>query len=149
MDSNLYAFGTGLKYTYLNDLYAQVGLNELIVTSFDGGAVAADTISFTVTETGINLEPSQLLGLSASPNPFTAATSISFEIFESGLTSIAIFDLTGRTISVIQDQELLAGKHTIQWDGIDQNGNLVSAGLYLCRIESGGIVETTGMCLLR
>ena len=149
-DGNLYAFGTGLKYTYLDDLYAQTGSNQLIVTSYyEGISAAADTINFVVTGTGINLEPSQLLRLSASPNPFTAVTSISFEIFEPGLTSISIFDLAGRTISVIQDQELLAGKHTIQWGGIDQNGNSVAAGLYLCRIESGGVVETTGMCILR
>lgn len=150
MDSNLYAFGTGFKYTYFDDFYAQVGANELIVTSYDGGlAVAADTINFTVTGTGISLEPSRLHELTVTPNPFVSTTSISFEIFEPGLTSVVIFDLAGRTISVIQDQELLAGKHTIQWDGIDQNGNLVSAGLYLCRIESGGVVETAGMCLLR
>ena len=61
-DGYLYAFGTGLKYTYLDDLFAQVGANELIVTSFDEGvAVAADTINFTVTGTGINLEPAYLV----------------------------------------------------------------------------------------
>lgn len=37
IDGNLYAFGAGLKYTYLDDLFAQVGANELIVTSFNEG----------------------------------------------------------------------------------------------------------------
>ena len=150
IDWNLYAFGTGLKYTYLDDLFAEVGSNELIVTSFDGGvAVAADTINFTVTGTGISLEPSHRLGLCASPNPFHSSATVSFELSEPGFTLIEVYDLSGRIVSVLESAELTAGEHSIQWDGRKQNGEPVSAGLYLCRIQSGGISETTGLCLLR
>ena len=150
-DGYLYAFGTGLKYTYSEDyFYADVGPNELIVTSFDGGvAVAADTINFTVTQTGITLEPSSRLALCASPNPFHSSTSISFELSEPGYTSIEVFDLSGRMVSVLESAELTAGEHSIQWNGSSQNGEPVSAGLYFCRIQSGSITETTGLCLLR
>jgi len=149
MDWNLYAFGTGLKYTYLDDLYAQAGMNELIVTSFDGGAVAADTISFMVTGTGINLEPSSVFNLVASPNPFLSGTTISFELAESSFTSIQIFDLAGRIVVALADSDLNQGSHTFQWNGCTEDGQPVSAGLYLCRIESGGVAGTTGLCLLR
>ncbi|MCD4700438.1 MAG: T9SS type A sorting domain-containing protein, partial [Candidatus Aegiribacteria sp.] len=149
-DWNLYAFGTGLKYTYLNDLFAEVGSNELIVTSFDEGVpVAADTISFTVTGTGISLESTRRLGLCASPNPFHSSASISFELSEPGYTSIEVYDLSGRIVCSLNDSELSAGEHSVQWDGRRQNGEPVSAGLYLCRIQSGSIAETTGLCLLR
>ncbi len=150
MDWNLYAFGTGLKYTYRDDLLAEVGSNELIVTSFDGGAaVAADTINFTVTQTGITLEPSHRLGLCASPNPFHSSAFISFELSEPGFTSIEVYDLSGRIVSTLESSELAAGAHTVNWDGRSQNGEPVSAGLYFCRIQSGSITETTGLCLLR
>ena len=150
-DGNLYAFGTGLKYTYREDcFYADVGPNELIVTSFDGGtAVAADTINFTVTQTGITLEPSSRLALRASPNPFYSVASISFELSEPGWTSVTVYDLSGRIIRTLENSELGAGQHSIVWDGRRKNGEPVSAGLYLCRIQSGGISETTGLCLLR
>ena len=149
-DWNLYAFGTGLKYTYLDDLFAEVGSNELIVTSFDEGVpVAADTVSFTVTGTGINLEPSHRLGLCVNPNPFHSSASISFELSEPGYTSIEVYDLSGRMVSVLESAELTAGEHSIQWNGSSQNGEPVSAGLYFCRIQSGSITETTGLCLLR
>ena len=150
MDWNLYAFGTGLKYTYLDDMFAEVGSNELIVTSFDEGVpVAADTVSFTVTGTGINLEPSHRLGLCVNPNPFHSSASISFELSEPGYTSIEVYDLSGRMVSVLESAELTAGEHSIQWNGSSQNGEPVSAGLYFCRIQSGSITETTGLCLLR
>ncbi|MCK5117515.1 MAG: PQQ-binding-like beta-propeller repeat protein [Candidatus Aegiribacteria sp.] len=150
-DGNLYAFGTGLKYTYREDyFYADVGPNELIVTSFDGGAsVTADTINFTVTQTGITLEPSSRLTLSASPNPFYSTASISFELSEPGWTSVTVYDLSGRIVRTLENSELGAGHHSIVWDGRKENGEVVSAGLYLCRIQSAGISETTGLCLLR
>ena len=150
-DGNLYAFGTGLKYTYKEDyFYADVGPNELIVTSFYAGtAVAADTINFTVTQTGITLEPSTRLALCASPNPFYSEASISFELSEPGWTSVTVYDLSGRIVRTLENSELGTGQHSVVWDGRRENGEAVSAGLYLCRIQSGGISETTGMCLLR
>ncbi|MCD4848100.1 MAG: PQQ-binding-like beta-propeller repeat protein [Candidatus Aegiribacteria sp.] len=150
-DGNLYAFGTGLKYSYREDyFYADIGSNELIVTSFDeGAAVAADTINFTVTQTGITLKPSSRLALCASPNPFYSAASISFELSEPGWTSVTVYDLSGRIVRTLENSELGTGQHSIVWDGRRKNGEPVSAGLYLCRIESGGISETTGLCLLR
>ena len=87
-DGYLYAFGTDLKYTFKEDyFYADVGMNELVVTSYDDGvAAAADTISFTVTGTGINLDPSRVFDLAVTPNPFVSNASISFELSEAGLT---------------------------------------------------------------
>ena len=149
-DGNLYAFGTGLKYTYLDDLFTQVGANELIVTSFDDGlAVAADTINFVVTGTGIHLAPSRLFGLSVSPNPFRSSATISFHISESGYTSIQVFDLSGRIVSTIENSNRSSGQHSCLWSGRNQDGEAVSAGLYLCRIQSGETSETIGLCLLR
>ena len=150
-DGYLYAFGTGLKYTYRDDwFYADVGTNELIVTSFDGGtAVAADTISFTVTGTGIALDPSPRLRLNASPNPFHSMTTVSFELSAPGHTSVEIFDLSGRLVRTLVSSDLDEGVHSIPWAGYGESGELVPSGLYLCLIRSGDIMETTGMCLLR
>ena len=150
MDWNLYAFGTGLKYTYLDDLFADVGSNELIATSFDGGvAVAADTINFTVTGTGISLEPTRLHELTVTPNPFHSSVSISFELYEPGWTSIAVYDLSGRIVRTLENSEIGSGHHSIIWDGRKENTEPLSAGLYICIIQSGGVTETTGLCLLK
>ncbi|NOQ23715.1 MAG: PQQ-binding-like beta-propeller repeat protein [Candidatus Aegiribacteria sp.] len=150
-DGNLYAFGTGLKYTYREDyFYAEVGSNELIVTSFDeGSAVAADTINFTVTQTGITLEPSSRLALCASPNPFYSEATISFELSKPGWTLVTVCDLSGRIVRTLENSELGTGQHSIIWDGRRKNCEPVPVGLYLLRIQSGGISETIGLCLLR
>jgi len=150
-DWNLYAFGTGLKYTYLDEtLNPEVGWNELVATSFDNGvAAASDTVNFYINPTGIEFEPSRRLLLTGSPNPFFLSTELSFSLSEPGFTSVEIYDLSGRCISNLVENDLSEGNHTVNWGGTDQHGEKVSAGLYLCRIQSGGVIETTGLCLLR
>jgi len=116
-DSNLYAFGTGLKYTYRDDLFAEVGANELIVTSFDGGiAAAADTVNFTVTGTGINTEPSSLLALCASPNPFSSSLSISYSLPEPAEAELSIYDLSGRLVEILEMGSMPSGEQTLTWN---------------------------------
>ena len=121
-----------------------------IVTAFgEGIAVAADTVNFTVTETGIGLEPAPRLGLCASPNPFRSTVSISFALSKPGYTSIKVYDLSGRIICSLTESELGAGQHSYVWDGTNQSGEPVASGLYICRIQSGEISEITRLCLLR
>jgi len=150
-DGYLYAFGTGLKYTYKEDFfYTDLGSNELIVTSWNNGtAVAADTINFTVTQTGITLEPSRHMSLRVSPNPMQSTASFSFDLDESGKVSLSLYDLTGREVTSLVSQELVSGTHSFQWNGCGDDGHLLSSGLYLCRINCGGVTETTGLCVLR
>lgn len=150
MDWNLYAFGTGLKYTYLDDLYAVVGQNELVVTSFSGGAAAAaDTVSFTVTGTGINPEQPFQPRISVSPNPFVSTAYVSFDLAEPSMTTVKIYDVTGRAVAVLVDSELPAGEHTLRWNGTCGSGENAAPGLYFCRIQAGSLDGTAGLCLLR
>ncbi|MCD4708005.1 MAG: PQQ-binding-like beta-propeller repeat protein [Candidatus Sabulitectum sp.] len=149
-DGYLYAFGTGLKYTYKEDFfYADLGANELIVTSWDDGiTIASDTINFMVTQTGITLEPSRHLNLHASPNPFKSSAAISFELTDPGFVTLKVFDLTGRSVTTLLDNELVRGEHSVQWNCCCENKQPVSSGLYFCRIESQRVIETIGLCLL-
>ncbi len=116
-NDSLYAFGTGLKYTYRDDLYADVGANELILTSFNGSvAAAADTISFTVTDTVIYQEPSHPLDLRAGPNPFSSIVTISFNLPEYTAVELSVFDLSGRLVDNLLENSMPSGEHTLIWN---------------------------------
>jgi outer membrane protein assembly factor BamB len=145
-DGYLYAFGTGLKYTYRDDLYADIGINELIVNSFDNGVeVAADTVYFTVTGTGISPQTTRHFHLAAVPNPVFSHTSISFETMAAGITSVEIFDLSGRLVATLFNGQMNSGTHMIEWN----TGTGTASGLYLCNVRCGGVSETVLLSLLR
>ena len=89
------------------------------------------------------------IDLSPNPNPFHSSVNISFELAEAGMTSVTVYDLSGRAVRTLEHMYLAAGQHSVIWDGREGEGADVSAGLYVCRVQSGGISETTGLCLLR
>ncbi|MGH7730197.1 MAG: FlgD immunoglobulin-like domain containing protein [Candidatus Eiseniibacteriota bacterium] len=77
--------------------------------------------------------------LPASPNPFRRSTSVRFELSERAPVRLEIFDLRGARVAALIDGAVLpAGGHATTWDGRDQTGRLVPAGIYLVRLEAGG-----------
>jgi outer membrane protein assembly factor BamB len=89
------------------------------------------------------------LSISVSPNPFISDVSISFELPETGYVSIGIYDLAGRYICTLEESELGPGNRTYVWNGSDDVGRTVPGGLYVCRIQFDGMIETRNLCKLR
>ncbi len=83
------------------------------------------------------------------PNPFNANTVISFSLAEAGHTKVAIYNILGQKITTLLDDYRPPGDHLVMWDGKNDNGEPVSTGIYLYRIESGSFVEAKKMTLIR
>jgi hypothetical protein len=83
------------------------------------------------------------------PNPFNNMTFIPFEIEENNKVSIDIYDVQGRHIYTVINEEFNLGKHTVHWSGMDKNNNQVSSGLYFYTLRSGNFVETKKLLLLK
>jgi hypothetical protein len=84
------------------------------------------------------------------PNPFNPATTIVYSIERDGPVTMAIYDIAGRRIRSLMDGKMTeAGRHTITWDGFDNNGRQVSSGVYFCRFTSGDTDSSSKMILLR
>jgi hypothetical protein len=89
----------------------------------------------------------ELLG--AEPNPFNPSTTIRFRLPEATSVTLKIYDVTGRTLRLLQRGVLPAGEHGIQWDGRDAGGRLVSSGVYLYAITAGEIDTVEKLVLLK
>jgi hypothetical protein len=78
-------------------------------------------------------------GISATnyPNPFNPETSIRFHLPQSGLTEICVYNLKGQMVRRLLSDNLVAGTHTVQWNGRDAINQPVASGMYLYRIVSG------------
>lgn len=95
-------------------------------------------------------EPANGAGvLTASPNPFNPRTTIRFALPHAGAARLAVYDLAGRLVRTLVDGSLPQGASEVVWDGRDAAGRSVATGAYVARLESGGIVATTGLGLLR
>lgn len=78
------------------------------------------------------------------PNPFNPTTTIRFSLARPSLVSLKIFDLLGREIATLVHDFRSAGVYTVRWEGKD-----VSAGMYVCRLQTEGFIASQRMLLLR
>ncbi|HEX9973273.1 MAG TPA: T9SS type A sorting domain-containing protein [bacterium] len=71
------------------------------------------------------------------PNPFNSITTIEYKISQMDLVTIEIYDLLGQKIRTLIKQIQPSGYHHVQWDGHDDQVNLLPTGIYLCRLMVG------------
>jgi len=84
------------------------------------------------------------------PNPFNPSTAIAYELERPGLTSLEIFDLSGRLIrSILTPTMQPAGSYQLRWDGADDRGRAQPSGVYLYRLRSGTGAASRPMVLTR
>jgi flagellar hook assembly protein FlgD len=63
---------------------------------------------------------------------------IRFRLAQRGHAALTLFDAAGRRVRSIVSSELHSGVHSVRWDGRDDAGHRVHAGLYFYRLEAGG-----------
>jgi hypothetical protein len=79
------------------------------------------------------------------PNPFNPATTISFTLPSNSLVSLTIFDILGRKIaSLVNNETLSAGNYTKQW-----NASGCSSGIYFYQLKAGTFSDTKKLLLIR
>jgi outer membrane protein assembly factor BamB len=75
----------------------------------------------------------------AVPNPFVVGTSIRFELAGPSKVSVRLFDVGGRALrSLAEDVSMAAGPQALRWDGCDERGRAMPAGVYFYRVETAG-----------
>jgi hypothetical protein len=91
------------------------------------------------------------LRLARAPNPFSASTQIRYRADAGAPTSLTVFDVAGRRVrSLVRDQRSAFGGHfQAVWDGRSDAGDILPAGVYLLRLETGSVAETRRMSLIR
>ena len=78
------------------------------------------------------------------PNPFNSVTAIRFALPEPAFTRLTVFDITGRQVASVIDDQLKAGRYTVEFDA----GGL-SSGIYLVRLEAESNTAFIKMALVK
>ena len=78
------------------------------------------------------------------PNPFNPSTSIDYQIKQSGLVTIKVYDMLGNEVRTLVNEYKQAGNYTLNF-----NAGSLSSGVYLCRITAGGYTAARKMILVK
>jgi hypothetical protein len=82
------------------------------------------------------------------PNPFNPSTVISYQLSKATEVSLTIYSVTGQNIRLLDSGQKSAGDYSIVWNGRDDQGRSVGAGVYLYRLQAGKYTESRKMLLL-
>jgi len=91
----------------------------------------------------------EALALAAWPNPFSGGTAVRFTAVRTGAADLAVFDLAGRRVRTLLDETVVPGVHETVWDGRDDAGRRLAAGIYFLRARMDGAAGARRVVLMR
>ncbi|MBT4035059.1 MAG: T9SS type A sorting domain-containing protein [Candidatus Marinimicrobia bacterium] len=125
---------------------------RVIATDRDTLSTFSETFKFTVgyVSTAEDLElPTEYVLQQNYPNPFNPITTLRYGLPADSEVSLSIYDITGKMVSSFSSESQKAGWHERTWNGLNQNGELVSTGIYLARLQAGSYSKTIKMLYLK
>jgi len=139
-DFNPYYHTTGDNMSIINAPY----FTEYTRAAIGATATLATPDSTMTSVDGPGALPSEFVLHGNYPNPFNAATTISFTLGSQSDVSLAVYDILGRKVAQLVDGRLDTGAHRIAW-----NAGEMSSGLYFYRLSVNGDEKSGRMTLLK
>ncbi len=105
--------------------------------------------SFTFAGSGVAINPGDFHLFQNYPNPFNPTTTIFYDLPTASEVTLAIFNILGQRVrTLVNQQTQRAGRNHAVWDGKNDDGELVSTGLYFYTLRSGNFAQTRKMILI-
>ena len=127
-------------------------MDDIVIVSSDPDSphsVRARLVIGDITSVGDTPSP-MAARLSNHPNPFNPRTTLKFEMARAGRVELGVYDLQGRRVRVLVSDILPAGHHEVMWDGLDNQGRILSSGLYFARaVMPDGVSAARKLTLVR
>lgn len=123
--------------------------NVYVTGTSQGNNTSSDyaTVSYSVT-TGIEPVsgeiPNSYRLYDNYPNPFNPSTTIKFDVPVQSFTSLVIYDVTGKVVQTLVNQNLSAGRYVYNFDGSD-----LASGVYLYKLTAGDFNNVRKMVLVK
>lgn len=129
------------------DLLAEQGVGyryRLVADGRDDMAFETDRLEMPVTTTCLYQN---------HPNPFNPATTITFTVPGDATAHenvlLVVYNVKGARVRTLVNEVMPGGRHSVQWDGTNQNGEHASSGVYFFRLRVGAFEDARKMILLR
>jgi hypothetical protein len=125
---------------YKNDSvdYGRAGTYRILVSSLPVGVEGGE------------IKPTAFALPGAHPNPFLSSTEIRYDVPASGRrVSLVLYNVNGQRVRTLVEEVVPAGRHAARWDGTDDEGRRLPAGVYFARLESERVRLNRKVTLLR
>jgi hypothetical protein len=83
------------------------------------------------------------------PNPFNPTTTINYKLNTTGNVKLTVYNMLGKEVKTLVNQDKTAGSYSVQWDGTNNGGAKVSSGVYFYRLEMGNQAKMHKMLLVK
>jgi len=149
-------FGDATTDTLQNPSHTYTSVDTFTVTLITGNSCSRDTLVMVdavkviaVSAVG-EMAPARYSLEQNVPNPFNPMTTIYFELPEPATVRLQVFDISGRLVrNLLNGASLGAGRQDVVWNGKDDNGQQVAAGVYFYHLSSGSFNQTKRMVLVK
>lgn len=125
---------------------------QFYVWDYYRGIDSAKTVLWVIgTHTGVNDEalPREFQLYQNVPNPFNPITSIHYQLSMDGDINLSIYNVYGQLVRTLAQGEQVAGRHVVEWDGLDETDHKASSGVYLYRLQAGAQMQTRKLMLMK
>ncbi len=133
-DSTSYDFETGADYFYA-------------ISALDRLHNESSVVQIAPSYIDISHRPDRPVLFSNYPNPFNPSTTIRYNLLENAVVSISIFDMSGRSVRKFNQSQVRSGE--ITWEGVNDAGQPVSAGVYVCHLQTRDVQASIKLVLLK
>jgi glycosidase len=148
---------TGTWYDYFSGDSLNISDPQALISLEPGEFHIYSTVKLPTPEPGIlsevnfpekNMIEEYYLGQNY-PNPFNPSTEILFQIVALSHVTLKVFDILGREVKSLLNEEKGNGKYKVTWDGDNNFNEPVSSGIYFYRLATGSFSSTKKMMLIR
>ena len=136
-------FVPGRKFPVFEIIYTEIIINDMPPAVFKNINYNSNSTPIGITPISTNV-PGKFSLAQNYPNPFNPQTKIKFDISKQGLTELKVFDITGKQISTLLNEELNAGTYEV-----DFNAGEFPSGTYFYRLTSDNFSQTKKMMLIK
>ena len=126
--------GSSLETSTLFEYTGNMTIESIIVSDIEGNAISASSV----------IVPSTYALESAYPNPFNPVTTLNFSLPESQEVILQVYNLQGKVIETLINDNMEAGYHTLQW-----NADNHASGVYFVKMVAGEFVNTQKLMLVK
>lgn len=84
------------------------------------------------------------------PNPFNQGTVITYQLPRISFVKLRVFNMLGQEVKTLVNEQKNAGNYSVRWDGTNDNGTVLSSGIYMYRIDTNtGYTKSAKMLILK